>query len=95
MSLGHNLFISYDLREPTKNYAAVSEAIKSLGNWAKPNLSYWFVDSRFGAAEAARIVWASMDANDKLLVVDAKTNSAAWYNLDPKVDAYIKSTWNV
>lgn len=94
MSLGHNLLISYDLHEPTKNYVAVSEAIKKLGSWAKPNLSFWYVDSAYSAEQAARIVWAAMDANDKLIVVDAKLNTAYWYNLDSRVDAHIKSHWN-
>ena len=94
MAQGHNLFISYDLHNPGQNYAAVEEAIKRLGSWAKPNLSYWFVDSAYTPEKAAEIVWAVMDANDKLIVVDAKTNQAVWYNLAPVVQTHIKKYWN-
>lgn len=94
MANGRNLFISYDLHNPGKNYEAVAIAIKKLGNWAKPNLSYWYVDSAYSASQAAIAVWAVMDANDKLIVVDTKTNEAAWYNLDKAVEQHIKSYWN-
>lgn len=94
MANGHNLFISYDLHDPGKNYTVVIEKIKSLGNWAKPNLSYWFVDSRLNAQQAANAVWTVMDANDKLVVVDTKTNEACWYNLDKSVVTHIQQFWN-
>lgn len=94
MAKGHNLFISYDLHDPGQNYAAVSEKIKTIGNWAKPNLSYWFVYSEYTAVEAAQAVWTVMDANDKLIVVDAKANEAAWYNLDEQGASHISEYWN-
>lgn len=94
MANGHNLFISYDLFSPGQTYEAVIKAIQALGNWAKPNLSYWFVDSTFTAEEAAKRVWAAMDANDKLIVVDTKTNAACWYNLDNEVSQHIQQFWN-
>lgn len=94
MAAGHNLLISYDLVAPTKNYVAVAEAIQRLGAAVRPNLSHWFVDSAYTAEQAAKAVATVMDANDKLMVVDAMTNTTVWYNLDPDTSQFIQSRWN-
>ena len=94
MANGHNLFISYDLKSPEKNYAALSNEIKKLGGWAKPNLSFWFVDSTYTAEQAAKLLRPFIDNDDKLFVVDVRSNTAAWYNVDPVVDKYVKANWN-
>lgn len=94
MANGHNLFISYDLMAPGKNYEAVATVIKALGSWAKPNLSYWFVDSAYTAQEAAKRVWAVMDPNDKLVVVDTKANQGCWFNIDTTVSDHMVAHWN-
>lgn len=78
--MANNLFVTYDLIK-TKDYAAVHDAIKALGNWAKVTESNWYVNSNYSVEEAARKVRAAMDSDDKLIVVDAKNNSASWYNL--------------
>lgn len=75
--MANNLFVSYDLHEPGKNYDAVIEAIKKLGNWAKVHYSLWYVKSDLAASQAAEQVWTKMDANDKLLVIDASNNTSA------------------
>jgi hypothetical protein len=91
----NNLFISYDLHEPGKQYDQVSNAIKQLGDWAKVHYSLWYVKSQYDATQAVNRVWAVMDANDKLLVVNATNNSASWQNLDPVVAKFIVERWNL
>ena len=91
--MANNLFISYDLYNPGQNYEKVAGAIKSLGNWAKVQKSFWYAKSNFSASEAAKKVWASMDSNDSLIVVDAKNNDASWYNLSDEVAKYIQDHW--
>jgi len=91
---GHNLIISYDLKKPDKDYAAVIEEIKKLGNWAKIHYSVWYVDSKFTAAQARDLVWTKMDPNDTLFVIDAKANNAAWKNLSKEVSDFVISRWN-
>lgn len=91
--MANNLFISYDLYKPGQNYDAVIEEIKSLGNWASVHKSLWYVNSSLTASQAATRVWAKMDSNDKLIVVDATTNNAAWNNLGDKVSDYIRDQW--
>lgn len=51
--MANNLFITYDLIK-TKDYAAVHNAIKTLGGWAKVTESNWYVNSSFSAEEAAK-----------------------------------------
>lgn len=94
MANGHNLIISYDLNAPAKNYQAVADAIQMLGASARPLLSYWFVDSILTAKDAAKAVWAAMDQNDRLMVVDAKTNDAYWYNLSQTDSDFLQKRWN-
>lgn len=90
--MANNLFITYDLIK-TKDYAAVYDAIKSLGNWAVPTESNWYVNCSYSAEDAAKIVRAVMDSDDKLIVVDATNNSAYWYNLSDEISNQIQTEW--
>lgn len=93
--MSRNLFVSYDLHEPGKNYEVVASEIKKLGAWAKVHYSFWYVNSTLTAEEAAKRVWAVMDSNDSLLVVNATDNHCYWYNLNNQVSDFIKSHWRV
>lgn len=92
--MSHNLHISYDLYKPGQNYETVIERIKSLGDWARIHLSLWYVDSQYTAEQASNHVWAVMDRNDKLYVVDATNNTAAWHNLPDETTKFIQQHWN-
>jgi hypothetical protein len=91
--MANNLFISYDLYSPGQDYSSVIDEIKSLGNWAKIHKSYWYVNSSLTAEQAAERVWAKMDANDSLMVVDATGNNGYWYNLSKEVSNHLKDQW--
>lgn len=91
--MANNLHISYDLNTPGQNYDAVIEEIKKLGNWAKVHKSFWYVNSSLTAAQARDRIWAVMDKNDTVYVVDATNNSAGWNNLSDKASAFIKDKW--
>lgn len=91
--MGNNLHVSYDLIDPGKNYDAVIKKIKELGDWAKVNYSYWYVDSKLSSLEAANAIWSVMDRNDKLYVVDSTNNTAHWQNLPKEVQDYIQQHW--
>lgn len=92
--MANNLIISYDLISPGQNYEKVAEKIKSLGMWAKVHKSVWYVKSTYSASDASSIVWAVMDKNDTLFVVDSTNNQASWYNLSEEVSKFIKEKWN-
>ena len=68
--------------------------LKSLGNWALTTESNWYVNCSYSAEDAAKIVRAVMDSDDKLIVVDATNNSAYWYNLSDEVSNQILTEWN-
>lgn len=89
----HNLVISYDLLRQGKNYEPLFAEIKKLGGWAKVNLSVWFVSSTFTAEQARDKLIRVTDSNDKVFVVDALDNTAAWCNLDPVASDYLRAHW--
>ncbi|MEC5319675.1 hypothetical protein VSX61_12115 [Brenneria populi subsp. brevivirga] len=90
--MANNLFVTYDLIK-TKDYPAVHNAIKTLGNWAKVTESNWYVNSNYSAEQAAKIVNAAMDNDDKLIVVDATNNKFYSYNLLPVVLKHMQDHW--
>ena len=92
--MANNLHISYDLYTPGQNYSDVINRIKSLGNWAKIHRSVWYVNSTFSASEAVGRIKPALDANDKVYVVDATNNQAAWNNLPREAEQQIKREWN-
>ena len=71
-NLANNLFISYDLINPGQNYDAVQRSIMELGRWYKMQYSLFYVSTRFSPQEAYHHVSASMDWNDRLLVIEAR-----------------------
>ncbi|WP_199483263.1 hypothetical protein [Vibrio owensii] len=90
----NNLFISYNLNSSRQDYLEIIEEIQSLGRWAKVHNSFWFVKSNMSAEEVARKVWAKMDANDSLMVVDSVTNDGYWYNSSPyDISTFILDNW--
>lgn len=90
--MANNLFVTYDLIK-TKDYPAVHNAIKTLGNWAKVTESNWYVNSIYSAEQAAKIVNAAMDNDDKLIVVDTSNNKFYSYNLLPVVLKQMQDNW--
>lgn len=92
--MARNLIVSYDLHQPGQRYDTVINAIKQLGAWAKVHYSMFYVKSDHDAQTAVKHVWASMDANDRLIVIDATNNIAAWENLPDEVARHIKDQWN-
>lgn len=90
----NNLFVSYDLHQPGQNYEAVITEIKKHGGWAKVHYSLFYLDSAESAEAVAKAVWAAMDKNDRLIVIDTSNNTAYWYNLGDEVSKYLKEHWN-
>lgn len=91
--MANNLFVSYDLHEPGKNYDKVAAAIKQLGGCVPAHLSFWYVKSNYSATQAVEHIWKSMDSSDKVLVVDATNHNASWQNLPDDVAKFIQQNW--
>lgn len=50
------------------------------------------MNSTYTASQAVTL-WGVMDANDKIYVVDATNNVAAWQNLSTEAADFIKDKW--
>jgi len=93
--MANNLHISYDLKNPGQTYPKVIAAIQQMGGWAKIQYSYWYVATSLTAEQARNVLLSFIDDNDSLYVVDAKNNEAAWHNLSPEVESFIRDKWNI
>lgn len=91
--MANNLFISYDLNSPHKDYSAVIDAIKELGPWASVQKSVWYVSAELTSEEAAKIIREKQDFNDSLIVIDASNNDAYWFNVPDEVSKHIQNHW--
>lgn len=91
--MANNLHVSYDLYAPGQNYEEVIGAIKELGSWAKIHKSFWYVNSQYTAEQACAHVWAVMDVNDTIYVVDSTNSTAVWENLPDEVQTHVKTQW--
>lgn len=81
--------ISYDLNK-NKNYPALYDEIKKLGNWCHPLDSTWLVSTSLKAPAVRDRLRRAMDQDDALLVCKASVD-AAWINLHPKVSEWLKA----
>jgi hypothetical protein len=64
-----------------------------MGNWAKIQYSYWYVDSQMTAEQARAYLVNFIDNSDTLYIVDATNNSAAWHNISNEAAIYIRDHW--
>ena len=78
--------ISYDLRQPGRNYDQLYEQIKSYGTWAHINESLWAVVTTKSAVQIRDHLAKYLDSNDRLFVVKSGVE-AAWRN------AMCKNEW--
>jgi len=89
--MAYNLFVAFDLCEPGQNYDVVRDRIKSLGPWYHAQQSLFYVHTSLDPQQAHSAIWAIMDANDRLLVVDA-TSAVITPGIPQHVDA-INRVW--
>ena len=65
------MLITYDLKQPDKDYSSLYESIKQCGSlWWHYLESVWIVQTEFTPEECCDRIRPSMDENDYLLVVD-------------------------
>lgn len=78
--------ISYDLRNPGRNYDKLYEAIKAYGTWAHINESLWAVVTSQTAVQVRDNLLQHIDSNDRIFIIKSGTE-AAWRN------AICKTEW--
>jgi len=93
--VANNLFISYDLSDPDKNFEALAAEIQKLGDWSQVQPTLWYVKSQFTSEQAVNMLWPAMIAGaDSLVVVDAANNTANWQNVEQDVAEFFAQVWN-
>lgn len=83
--------ISYDLRQPGRNYEPVYKAIKaaSTGVWCRPLESVYIIESGLSPDDIYKRIRPLIDSSDRFLVAEI-TDNIAWY-LDAKVSDYLET----
>jgi hypothetical protein len=89
-----NLFVSYDLADPDKNFEALAAEIQKLGTWGQMQPTLWYIHSRFSAEQASELLAKVITDNDSLVVIDASTNSVNWRNLADELTAPLEASWD-
>ena len=71
--------ISYDLRQPGRDYERLYAAIKAFGTWAHIDESFWAVVTTQSAVQVRDHLIQFVDSNDRVFVVKSGVE-AAWRN---------------
>lgn len=82
--------ISYDLKNPGKDYSHLYKAIKDLGDWCHPLDSTWYVDTTHTAKTVRDHLRTVTDSNDKVIVT-AATVPGAWFGISDEASAWLKN----
>ncbi len=89
-----NIFVSYDLHQPVRNYERVIAAIKECGAWAHVQKSFFYVRTQMTTQQVFEYVCAHVDVDDSLIVVNSTTDSARWTsNINPAVGRQMLDRW--
>ena len=74
------VLITYDLKQPGRNYTDLYEAIKALGDWQHPLESTWFVHVPDGTSLDLIVekLKANADKNDFFFAVEITKNYQGW-----------------
>ena len=74
------VLITYDLKQPGRNYTDLYEAIKSFGDWQHPLESTWFVHVPDNTSLDLIVekLKASADKNDFFFAVEITKNYQGW-----------------
>lgn len=69
--------VSYDLKNPNRNYDDLIKELKSFGTWWHQTGAVWIIVTSKTTAEVRDYLMQFIDANDKLFVVQVNKNWAA------------------
>ena len=74
------VLITYDLKQPGRNYTELYDTIKSLGDWQHPLESTWFVNVADDVSldDIVERLKAKADKNDFFFAVEITTHYQGW-----------------
>lgn len=70
--------VSYDLRQPDRNYEDLVTGLKSFGTWWHQSGSVWLIVSSKKASDIREYLKQFIDENDKLFVIRVTNNWAGY-----------------
>ena len=86
--------ISYDLKQPGRDYASLHEAIRAYGIWWHNLGSTWLIETTASAQQVANYLLPHIDRNDRLLVVKAGDDAAWTYSFPQDArDWMVERVW--
>lgn len=83
------LNVTYDLRKPGRDYTALFEYLKSLGNWCHALESTWFVVTDKSPETVRDEARRHADSNDAILVVRS-ARPGAWIGLSAEISGWLQ-----
>ncbi len=72
------LLITYDLKRPVQQYAALHAEIKRYGTWWHHLESTWIIETSESPKEVYSKLLTHIDQNDNLLIIEVKPNYWGW-----------------
>jgi hypothetical protein len=70
--------VSYDLRNPNRNYTSLYEELKNSPGWWHYLESTWLVSTTETATELYNRLVKKIDRDDSLLIIQAGTDRQGW-----------------
>ncbi|MGE4062706.1 MAG: hypothetical protein AB7E79_05000 [Rhodospirillaceae bacterium] len=96
MGQPRNIFVAYELLRPERGDDRISQTIEAFGcAWARINKTVFYIHGDLDAQYVGNKVWAAMNMDDKLVVIDATKNDARWYNIKPEISEFLVANWHV
>lgn len=84
------LLVGFDLDSPGQDYKGLTARLRALGIWWHHLDSTWLVRTDMTVVQLRDVLRQSMDANDKLLVIDVTGRTAAWCGFSDRATTWIK-----
>jgi hypothetical protein len=95
MGQPRNFFVAFELLRPERGDERVTQAIEAFGcARARINKNVFYMHGDLDAEFVGKKVWAAMNMDDKLVVIDASKNDARWYNVKPEISDFLVANWH-
>ncbi|HLX08941.1 MAG TPA: hypothetical protein VKY89_13895 [Thermoanaerobaculia bacterium] len=74
----HIYNVSYDLKKPGRNYAALFTELKRIGDWWHYLESTWLIATDETASQVWNRISPAIDQNDRVLIIEVVNNTNGW-----------------
>jgi hypothetical protein len=95
MAKTRNVFVAFWLLRPERGEDKPREVIEELGcPWAKIAPGIYYLHGEYDAQYVGNKVWAALNMDDKMVVLDTTNNDARWFNIKPEVSQFLIDNWH-